>query len=71
MSIAFGASLSSAEVRFANMVHLARETGWTLDYMESLDLLTFNKVLATFEAEDKARAHLQRRQQNRGKRAKG
>lgn len=61
MAIAFGAPLTPAEARFSNEVYLARETGWTLSYIESLDMGTFNRVMSVIEAQNKAKAHLERR----------
>ncbi len=59
----FGAPLTLSEARFSNMVYLCQEMGWTLDYVESLDMRTFNRVLTVIEARNKAKAHLERRGQ--------
>ena len=61
MGLAFKGPLTASEARFSNMVYLARETGWTLDYIEAMDFRQFDQVLATIEAQDKAKTHLQRR----------
>ncbi len=66
MALCFRAPLTAEEARFSNMVYLARELGWTLDYIESLDIGTFNGVLATLQAHDKAQAQMQRRRQKGG-----
>lgn len=43
------------------MVQLADRMRWTLDYVESLDVQTFDRVCIFVEAMDKAREHVRGR----------
>lgn len=50
--------MESADIWLVNKLALVERTGWTLDYIDGLDMQEFDRILATFAGLDKARAHL-------------
>ena len=50
---------------------LARETGWTLAYIEEqMDFAEVDEVLTIFDAVDRARAYVQERAANKARRGR-
>lgn len=64
MHLTFGGQLPSEDAQFFRKVALADRMHWTLDYVESLDVVEYQRVVACLDAWDSAKAHLQRRSTN-------
>ena len=72
MALAFGGELTREEVHKVNRAMLARETGWTYDYIDDvMDARDVADTLAIFEAVDKAHAWNQQRQANKNRQGRG
>ena len=54
--------LDDEDMRLVHNVALARQTGWTLDYVESMDPLVRDKTASAWDALDRGAAEHQRRQ---------
>lgn len=63
IALAFGGPLEGPDVRKVNRALLARETGWTYQYIDDeLDFTEVEETLAIYEAVDKARAWVHERE---------
>lgn len=62
LSITFGLQLQPDEVERVNRVLLADRTHWTLDYIDSMDVLEREEVMLLFDAIDRGRAYVQKRE---------
>jgi hypothetical protein len=66
MAVAFGDRLTDDEAYLVNRVMLAERMGWTLDYVDSIDVMEAADIMAILDAVDKARAHAQQRDSRKG-----